>query len=97
VSGTPVLEVGARPLIEVLAWLRAVLAERSAAPGAIAAELVVPDPDAGRDRWPGAERPDGAPQRGWRAWVDLAMGVGCTLGTPTALGGDRAGIEGPRR
>lgn len=91
-SGSPTLEVGARPLVEVLAWLRAALAARSAEAGAVAAELVVPDPDAGLDRWPGAERRDGAPQRGWRAWVDLAMGIGCVLGTPVPLGDGRVRV-----
>jgi len=92
VSGTPVLEVGTRPLVEVLAWLRSVLAARGLEPGAIAAELVVPDPDEGLDRWPGAERGDGAPQRGWRAWLDLATGLGCVLGTPTPLGAGRVRV-----
>ena len=81
-SATPTLTVGARPLVEVLAWLRTTLAVAGVESGAVVAELVVPDPDEGLDRWPGSERRDGAPQRGWRAWVDLAAGVGCVLGTP---------------
>ncbi len=88
----PTLEVGARPLVEVLGWLRATLAASGAAPGSVAAELVVPDPDAGVDRWPGAARPDGAPQRGWRAWVDLAAAVGCVIGTPAPLGDGRVRV-----
>ncbi|MDF1522542.1 MAG: hypothetical protein P1P87_06955, partial [Trueperaceae bacterium] len=58
------------------------------APGPVepALELLVPDPDAGRTCWPGERRPDGAPQRSWRAWVDLAAGLGCALGTPTPVG-----------
>lgn len=90
--GTPTLEVGTRPLVEVLAWLRATLVVRSGPPGAVAAELVVPDPDEGSELWPGAERGDGAPQRGWRAWVDLAAGVGCVLGTPIPLGDGRVRV-----
>jgi SAM-dependent methyltransferase len=90
VSEVPRLEVGRRPLVEVVAWLRSALADAAdRTPGAVAAELVVADPDAGLDRWPGAERRDGAPQRGWRAWVDLAMGLGCVLGTPEPLGEGR--------
>ncbi|MFN2322633.1 MAG: class I SAM-dependent methyltransferase [Trueperaceae bacterium] len=91
-SATPTLEVGSRPLVEVLAWLRTTLAERAVAPGAIAAALVVPDPDEGSELWPGAERRDGAPQRGWRAWVDLAMGLGCAIGTPVPLGDGRVRV-----
>jgi hypothetical protein len=92
VSGAPILEVGARPLVEVLAWLRTTLAARAAEPGAVAAELVVPDPDGGLDRWPGSGRHDGTPQRGWRAWVDLAAGLGCVLGTPVPLGDGRVRV-----
>lgn len=91
-SEASTLEVGDRPLVEVLAWLRAALAARRVEPGAVAAELVVPDPDADLDRWPGAERRDGAPQRGWRAWVDLATGVGCVLGTPVLVGDGRVRV-----
>ncbi len=91
-SATPTLEVGTRPLVEVLAWLRATLAAHRALPGAVAAELVVPDPDEGSALWPGAVRHDGAPQRGWRAWVDLATGVGCVIGTPTPLGDGRVRV-----
>ncbi len=91
-SEPPHLEDGTRPLVDVVAWLRAALAAQSAAPGEVAAELVVPDPDAGVERWPGAVRPDGAPQRGWRAWVDLAMGLGCVLGTPVPLGDGRVRV-----
>ena len=91
-SGMPTLEVGNRPLVEVLAWLRATLAVPSALPGAVAAELIVPDPDAGLECWPGAVRRDGAPQRGWRAWVDLATGVGCVIGTPVPLGDGRVRV-----
>jgi len=92
VSEAPTLEVGTRPLVEVLVWLRATLAQPHVGPGAVAAELVVPDPDGDLDRWPGAERRDGAPQRGWRAWVDLAAGVGCVLGTPVPLGDGRVRV-----
>jgi hypothetical protein len=91
-SEAPTLEVGTRPLVEVLAWLRATLAARSLVAGTVAAVLVVADPDAGLDRWPGALRRDGAPQRGWRAWVDLAAGVGCVLGTPAPLGDGRVRV-----
>jgi hypothetical protein len=87
----PRLVVGERPLVEVVRWAQGVLgvppsdgaAARSAEP---ALELLVPDPDAGRTCWPGERRPDGAPQRSWRAWVDLAAGLGCALGTPTPVG-----------
>lgn len=86
------LVVGERPLAEVVRWAQAVLAERAHAVRAARAvrgpalELLVPDPDAGRSCWPGERRPDGAPQRSWRAWVDLAAGLGCALGTPVPLG-----------
>lgn len=90
--------VGDRPLVEVLRWARASLAIGSAsatAAGAVALELVVPDPDAGPGLWPGEARADGAPQRGWRAWVDLAAGLGCVLGTPRpeAGGGARVALR----
>ncbi|MBA2667033.1 MAG: SAM-dependent methyltransferase [Trueperaceae bacterium] len=32
--------------------------------------------------WPGAPRADGAPQRSWRAWADLADVLHCTMHTP---------------
>ena len=81
----PVLVVGDRSLVEVLRWARAALAagDPAAGPeGAVALELIVADPDAGWGCWPGQPRDDGVPQRGWRAWVDLAAALGCALGTP---------------
>lgn len=69
-------------MIEIVRWARARLAR-----GAQALEMVVPDPDAAAGAWPGAERPDGAPQRDWRAWLDLAELLGCRCCTPVALGG----------
>lgn len=88
-SPPPVLDVAARPLAQVLAWAQAALA--AVAPPApdgaapVAFELLVPDPDAATGLWPGAARADGAPQRSWRAWHDLAAGLGCALGTPRPL------------
>ena len=70
--------VGAHPLIEVLRWARAALAG-----GATVLELDVPDPDDAEAVWPGAPRPDGAPQRSWRAWLDFADLLGCRCQTPT--------------
>lgn len=83
----PELDVGARPLVAVLAWARAALAAEAGG-----FTLLVPDPDAAPDRWPGAPRPDGAPQRSWRAWLDLAAGLGCALGTPRPLGDGRVRV-----
>lgn len=64
------------PLVELVRRVRAALAAHGEA------VLRVPDPDAGAGLWPGERRPDGAPQRSWRAWADLADGVGARLGTP---------------
>ena len=75
---TPRLVVETRPLIEVLRWARAALAG-----GATVLELDVPDPDVVEGVWPGAPRPDGAPQRSWRAWLDFADLLGCRCHTPT--------------
>lgn len=96
-SGAPVLDVGASPLVDVVGWARAALAAPSVAGvdravGAVAFELLVPDPDDAFDRWPGAPRADGAPQRSWRAWNDLAAGLGCALGTPVRLGDGRVRV-----
>ncbi len=74
------LVVGARPLIEVLRWARAALAD-----GATELELDVPDPDDAKSTWPGASRPDGAPQRSWHAWLDFADLLGCRCHTPTHM------------
>ena len=78
---TPRLVTAERPMIEIVRWARLQLAR-----GVQALELVVPDPDAGAGAWPGAARPDGAPQRDWRAWLDLAELLGCRCCTPVALG-----------
>lgn len=72
------LVVGVRPLIEVLRWARAALAD-----GATVLELDVPDPGDAEGSWPGAPGPDGAPQRSWRAWLDFADLLGCRCHTPT--------------
>ena len=76
------LVVGARPLIEVLRWARTALAE-----GATELELDVPDPDDAESTWPGAPRPDGAPHRSWRAWLDFADLLGCRCQAPTHMPG----------
>lgn len=82
----PLLEVRHRPLHEVIAWLRQRLATEGRG------DLLVPDPDEGEDRWPGEPRPDGLPGRDWRAWLDLADGLGARMRTPRHAGG-----EGPSR
>lgn len=52
------------------------------------AVLRVPDPDGGLGLWPGERRPDGERHRSWRAWADLADGLGAFMGTPrTRRGG----------
>jgi hypothetical protein len=53
-----------------------------------AVDLIVPDPDAHAGAWPGERRADGAVQRSWRDWCDLADAVRARLGTPTRLVGD---------
>ena len=81
---TPRLVTAQRAMIEIVRWAQAHMAH-----GAPVLELVVPDPDTATEVWPGAARPDGAPQRDWRAWLDLAEQLGCRCGTPVALGGGR--------
>jgi len=54
-------------------------------------DLLIPDPDDGEGLWPGEPRPDGAPRRDWRAWLDLADAVGARMRTPRPVGG-----PGPR-
>ncbi len=82
------LDVGGRPLIEVVRWARAALAA-----GAPELELEVPDPDSAPGHWLGALREDGAPQRGWRAWLDLAELLRCRFHTPIRLGVDRLSLR----
>ncbi len=77
------LVVADRSLADVLVWVRAALA------GGGPVELVVADPDDGVGLWPGQRRRDGAPQRTWRAWLDLAAALGCSLGTPVPSGQGR--------
>ena len=72
--------MGAAPLIAVVRWARAALAT-----GAAALELDVPDPDQAGGAAPGALRDDGAVQRDWRAWCDLAEELRCRIHTPAAL------------
>jgi hypothetical protein len=79
-GGAPRREAGTASIVAVARWLRARLAEHGAA------ELVVPDPDAA-DAWPGEARPDGAPQRGLRDWLDLAEAVGARLRVPRPVPG----------
>lgn len=82
------LDVRTQALHEVVRWARSALAG-----GAAALELDVPDPDDASDTWPGARRPDGARQRSWRAWLDLADGLGCRCATPQPLGAGRVRLR----
>lgn len=72
-------EVGDESIAEIAGWLDVQLRERGRA------ELSIPDPDACGGAWPGEARPDGAPQRGLRDWLDLADAVGARLRVPTPL------------
>jgi len=72
--------VGATPLVDVVRWARAALAQTGGF------ELDVPDPDAAAPVSAGAERRDAATLRSWRAWVDLAEVLGCRCHTPERLG-----------
>jgi hypothetical protein len=79
-SDRPRLVVGDRRLVDVLLWARSALTHGGPV------ELVVADPDEGAHLWPGQRRADGVPQRTWRAWLDLAAELGCSLGTPVCEG-----------
>jgi len=67
-------------LVGLIRRLRADLAQ-----GAAGIELDVPDPDRGDEV--------GAMAGGWRAWFDLAEGLGCRLEAPRSRGGGRAGMR----
>lgn len=83
-TAAPRLRVENQPLVELLRW-----AQARSSDGVAVFELDVADPDDAPGAWPGQRRPDGALQRGWRAWFDLAEGVGYRLGTPLPLGAGR--------
>jgi hypothetical protein len=84
----PRLVVGTAPLIAVVRWARARLTE-----GATELDLDVPDPDAAIGVPLGGRRPDGAVQRDWRAWCDLAEALLCRLHTPAPLPGGRVRLR----
>jgi hypothetical protein len=72
----------AEPLIHILRHLQGALAQ-----GPAQVQVEVPDPDLGRGLYPGERTgPGGALlHRPFRAWCDLAEGLGCRLLTPRAL------------
>ncbi len=72
--------VGATPLVDVVRWARAALAQAGGF------ELDVPDPDAATPVSAGAERRDASTLRSWRAWVDFAEVLGCRCHTHERLG-----------
>lgn len=78
-SHTDALVTEHRSLDEIEPWLQ----RRLEADGL--ARLRIPDPDDGEGLWPGEPRPDGAPRRDWRAWLDLADAVGARMRTPRSL------------
>ncbi len=83
---TPTLDASTMPVEAIAERLRRHLSQEGRV------DLLIPDPDDGEGLWPGEPRPDGAPRRDWRAWLDLAEAVGARMRTPRPVGG-----PGPRR
>lgn len=85
-AATPTFDASTMPVEAIAERLRRHLDQEGRV------ELLIPDPDDGEGLWPGEPRPDGAPRRDWRAWLDLAEAVGARMRTPRPVGG-----PGPRR
>jgi len=85
---SPQLRVDGQPLHVIVGWL-----QRALAAGSTSITLDVPDPDSEPQRRPGERRSDGAPQRSWRAWLDLAEGLACRCATPQPLGHGRVRLR----
>ena len=73
------IDAASLTVVALAEWIRRRLREAGVA------HVLVPDPDAATERYPGEPGPDGVPHRSLRDWLDLAEAVGARLHTPTPV------------